>query len=115
MEKINEVKSKDQHLYYTIETDNPNIEVAINEINKGLDSILSQKRCNKCGSIQPEIRLNHDGKCFIFTCTEINNTTTNELILKSDYKTLCHYLMSQGYGAQSEEAYNKWCDEHGIP
>jgi hypothetical protein len=32
---------------------------------------------------------------FTFMCTERNNITTNGLILKSDYKTLCHYLMSQ--------------------
>jgi hypothetical protein len=115
MEKTDDISLKDQHLYYTIETDNLNSEVAINEINKGLDSILNQRYCRKCGSIQPEIRLNHDGKCFVFTCTEINYIATNELILKSDYKALCHYLMSQGYGAQSEEGYNKWCDEHGIP
>jgi hypothetical protein len=111
-----------KHVYHIISMDTnspPNTpqeaSTTIANINRALDDLKNKNQnCDKCGGIEPEISLWHNGADYRFVCVKITDLETGKDLRNTDYKQFCHYLMAKGYGPESAEDWIKWCDENNI-
>lgn len=111
-----------KHVYHIISMDSNSpsntqqeASTAIVNINRVLEDMKNKnQQCDKCGGIEPEISLWHNGADYRFVCVKITEVETGKDLLNTDYKQLCHYLMAKGYGPESADAWIKWCEENDI-
>ncbi len=121
-ENTDNPKPNRKHSYHVISTDtkSPYFEpqeasTIIANLNRVLDDMKQKKQiCDECGGIEPEVSLWHDGVGYTFVCVSMTDVEGGKVLAATDYKQLCHYLMAKGYGPESAEAWEKWCDENGI-